>query len=100
MTNAASNLAGAVAPGELVVLYGTGLGGVQSVLFNGVAGRCSTRRRARWARRRRTPSPAGRFRWWCSAAGTASAPVAVAAGGDGSRACSRRTVRAADRRRR
>jgi uncharacterized protein (TIGR03437 family) len=38
VTNAASNLAGAVAPGELVVLYGTGLGAVQTVLFNGVAG--------------------------------------------------------------
>jgi uncharacterized protein (TIGR03437 family) len=38
VTNAASNLAGPVAPGELVVLYGNGLGGVQKVLFNGVAG--------------------------------------------------------------
>jgi uncharacterized protein (TIGR03437 family) len=38
VTNAASNLAGAVAPGELVVLYGSGLAGVQTVLFNGVAG--------------------------------------------------------------
>jgi uncharacterized protein (TIGR03437 family) len=38
VTNAASNLAGAVAPGELVVLYGAGLAGVQTVLFNGVAG--------------------------------------------------------------
>jgi trimeric autotransporter adhesin len=38
VTNAASNLAGAVAPGELVVLYGSGLGGAQTVLFNGVAG--------------------------------------------------------------
>jgi uncharacterized protein (TIGR03437 family) len=38
VVNAASNLAGPVAPGELVVLYGTGLAGVQSVLFNGVAG--------------------------------------------------------------
>jgi trimeric autotransporter adhesin len=38
VTNAASNLAGAVAPGELLVLYGSGLGGAQTVLFNGVAG--------------------------------------------------------------
>lgn len=38
VTNAASNLAGAIAPGELVVLYGTGLGAVQAVLFNGVPG--------------------------------------------------------------
>ena len=38
VTNAASNLAGAVSPGELVVLYGAGLGGVRTVLFNGVAG--------------------------------------------------------------
>jgi uncharacterized protein (TIGR03437 family) len=38
VTNAASNLAGPVAPGELVVLYGGGLGGVRKVLFNGVAG--------------------------------------------------------------
>jgi uncharacterized protein (TIGR03437 family) len=38
VTNAASNLAGAVAPGELVVLYGSGLAGAQTVLFNGVVG--------------------------------------------------------------
>jgi uncharacterized protein (TIGR03437 family) len=38
VTNAASNLPGAVAPGEMVVLYGSGLGTVQTVLFNGVAG--------------------------------------------------------------
>ena len=38
VTNAASNRAGPVAPGELVVLYGLGLGGVRTVLFNGVAG--------------------------------------------------------------
>lgn len=38
VTNAASNLAAAVAPGELVVLYGSGLAAVQTVLFNGVAG--------------------------------------------------------------
>ena len=38
VTNAASNLAGPIAPGELVVLYGSGLGGVQTALFNGVAG--------------------------------------------------------------
>ena len=43
VTNAASNLAGAVAPGELVVLYGSGLGGVQTVLFNGVAGAAALR---------------------------------------------------------
>ncbi len=38
VVNAASNLPGPVAPGELVVLYGTGLAGVQTVLFNGTAG--------------------------------------------------------------
>ena len=38
VTNAATNLPGPVAPGELVTLYGTGLGAVQSVLFNGVPG--------------------------------------------------------------
>jgi len=38
VTNAASNLAGAIAPGEMVALYGSGLGGAQTVLFNGVAG--------------------------------------------------------------
>ena len=38
VANAASNLAGAIAPGELVVLYGSGLGAAQTVLFNGVAG--------------------------------------------------------------
>jgi uncharacterized protein (TIGR03437 family) len=38
VTNAASNLTGPIAPGELVVLYGSGLGGVQSVLFNGLSG--------------------------------------------------------------
>ncbi len=38
VANAASSVAGAVAPGEMVVLYGSGLGGVQTVLFNGVAG--------------------------------------------------------------
>ncbi|MEO8369645.1 MAG: SMP-30/gluconolactonase/LRE family protein [Candidatus Solibacter sp.] len=37
VTNAASNLAGPVAPGELVAIYGSGLGGVRSVLFNGVS---------------------------------------------------------------
>ena len=37
VTNAASNLAGPVAPGELVVLYGAGLGETRTVLFNGVA---------------------------------------------------------------
>jgi uncharacterized protein (TIGR03437 family) len=38
VTNAASNLAGPLAPGEMVVLYGSGLGGVRTVLFNGVPG--------------------------------------------------------------
>ncbi len=38
VTNAASNLAAAIAPGELVVLYGAGLAAVQTILFNGVAG--------------------------------------------------------------
>src|SRR5439155_16028945 len=35
VTNAASNQAGAVAPGEVVSIYGGGLAGVQTVLFNG-----------------------------------------------------------------
>jgi len=37
VTSAASNLPGPIAPGEIVVIYGSGLGNVQSVLFNGVA---------------------------------------------------------------
>ncbi len=37
VTNAASNLAGAVAPGEVITMYGSGLAGAQSALFNGVA---------------------------------------------------------------
>jgi uncharacterized protein (TIGR03437 family) len=36
VANAASNRAGPIAPGEVVALYGSGLAGVQSVLFNGV----------------------------------------------------------------
>jgi uncharacterized protein (TIGR03437 family) len=38
VTNGASNELGSVAPGELVVVYGTGLSGARAVLFNGVAG--------------------------------------------------------------
>jgi uncharacterized protein (TIGR03437 family) len=38
VTNGASNLAGAIAPGEVVALYGSGLGSVQQVLFNGTPG--------------------------------------------------------------
>jgi uncharacterized protein (TIGR03437 family) len=38
VVNAASNLTSAIAPGELVVLFGTGMAGVQSVLFNGIPG--------------------------------------------------------------
>jgi uncharacterized protein (TIGR03437 family) len=38
VVNGASNLAGPVAPGELVVLFGTGMGAVQAVLFNGAPG--------------------------------------------------------------
>ena len=34
--NEASNLAGPIAPGEMVTLYGSGLAGTQSVLFNGI----------------------------------------------------------------
>ena len=37
VTNAASNLAGPVAPGELVTLYGSGMDGVKRVSFNGIA---------------------------------------------------------------
>jgi uncharacterized protein (TIGR03437 family) len=36
VTNAASNLAGAVAPGEVITMYGSGLAGAQTALFNGV----------------------------------------------------------------
>ena len=36
VTNAASNLAGAVAPGEVITIYGSGLAGAQTALFNGV----------------------------------------------------------------
>jgi uncharacterized protein (TIGR03437 family) len=38
VVNGASNRAGAIAPGEVVALYGAGLAGVQSVLFNGFPG--------------------------------------------------------------
>ena len=38
VTNGASNLPGPVAPGEIVVIYGSGLAGVRTVLFNGTAG--------------------------------------------------------------
>jgi trimeric autotransporter adhesin len=38
VTNAASNATGPIAPGELVTLYGTGMDGAKSVLFNGMAG--------------------------------------------------------------
>jgi uncharacterized protein (TIGR03437 family) len=36
IVNAASNRPGPIAPGEMVALYGSGLTGVQSVLFNGI----------------------------------------------------------------
>jgi uncharacterized protein (TIGR03437 family) len=36
IVNAASNRPGPIAPGEMVALYGSGLAGVQSVLFNGI----------------------------------------------------------------
>jgi uncharacterized protein (TIGR03437 family) len=35
VTNAASNQTGAIAPGEVVAIYGSGFAGVQTVLFNG-----------------------------------------------------------------
>jgi uncharacterized protein (TIGR03437 family) len=79
VTNAASNLAGPVAPGELVVLYGNGLGGVRTVLFNGVAGPLLYA----------TPGQVGAVAPYAvsgaslqvvvQSAGAASAPVAVAA---------------------
>src|SRR6185369_11913725 len=37
VTNAASNLAGAIAPGEVITLYGSGLAGAQTALLNGVS---------------------------------------------------------------
>jgi uncharacterized protein (TIGR03437 family) len=36
ITNAASNLAGPVAPGEVITMYGSGLAGAQTALLNGV----------------------------------------------------------------
>ena len=79
VTNAASNLAGAIAPGELVALYGSGLGGAQTVLFSGVAGPLLYA----------TPSQVGAVAPYAlgggtvqvvvQGAGAASAPVAVAA---------------------
>jgi len=79
VTNAASNLAGGVAPGEMVVLYGSGLGGVQTILFNGAVGPLLYA----------TPGQAGAVAPYAvgggsvqvvaQSAGTASAPVVVAA---------------------
>ncbi|MGD0775519.1 MAG: hypothetical protein ABSC05_22110 [Candidatus Solibacter sp.] len=79
VTNAASNLPGAVAPGEMVVLYGSGLGAVQTVLFNGTAGPLLYA----------TPGQVGAIAPYSlngatvqvvvRSAGTTSAPVAVAA---------------------
>ena len=68
VTNAASNLAGAIAPGELVVMYGSGLGGrADGAVQRRRRRRCCTQRRARWVRWRHTRSAAGRCRWWCRA---------------------------------
>src|SRR6202040_1161092 len=37
VTNGASNVSGAIAPGEIVTLYGTGLGPLQLTQFTGAA---------------------------------------------------------------
>ena len=78
VTNAASNLAGAVAPGELVVLYGSGLAGVQTVLFNGVAGPLLYATPGQVGAVAPYAVAGGSVQVVVQSAGAASAPVAVA----------------------
>jgi len=78
VTNAASNLPGAVAPGELVVLYGAGLGGVRTVLFNGVAGPLLYAAPGQVGAVVPYAVGAGSVQAVVQSAGAASAPVAVA----------------------
>jgi uncharacterized protein (TIGR03437 family) len=78
VTNAASNLAAAVAPGEMVVLYGAGLGGVQTVLFNGVAGPLLYATPGQVGAVVPYSVGGGTVRVFVESAAAASAPVAVA----------------------
>jgi uncharacterized protein (TIGR03437 family) len=78
VANAASNLSGPVAPGELVVLYGTGLAGVQSVLFNGVAGPLLYAAAGQVGAVVPYAVTGGTVQVVAQATGTSSAPVAVA----------------------
>ena len=79
VTNAASNLAGPIAPGELVVLYGSGLGGVQTALFNGVAGPMLYATPGQVGAVAPYSVNGGPVQVVVQSAGAASAPVAVAA---------------------
>src|ERR1019366_9511679 len=74
----ASNLAGPVAPGELVVLYGNGLGGVRTVLFNGVAGPVLYATPGQGGAVAPYAVAGGSQQVVVQSAGAASAPVAVA----------------------
>jgi uncharacterized protein (TIGR03437 family) len=78
VTNAASNLAGPIAPGELVVLYGSGLGGVRTVLFNGVAGPLLYATPAQVGAAAPYAVSGGSQQVVVQSAGAASAPVVVA----------------------
>jgi uncharacterized protein (TIGR03437 family) len=78
VTNAASNLAGPVAPGELVVLYGSGLGGVRTVLFDGVAGPVLYATPGQVGAAAPYAVSGGSQQVVVQSAGAASAPVAVA----------------------
>jgi uncharacterized protein (TIGR03437 family) len=77
VVNAASNLPGPVAPGELVVLYGTGLAGVQSVLFNGVAGPLIYTSAGQTGTAVPYSTTGGTVQVVAQAAGSSSAPAAV-----------------------
>ncbi len=77
VVNAASNLPGPVAPGELVVLYGTGLAGVQTVLFNGIAGPLLYTTSGQAGATVPYAVSGGTVQVVAQSAGTSSAPVAV-----------------------
>jgi uncharacterized protein (TIGR03437 family) len=77
VVNAASNLPGPVAPGELVVLYGTGLAGVQTVLFNGTAGPLLYTTSGQAGAAVPYAVSGGTVQVVAQSAGTSSAPVAV-----------------------
>jgi uncharacterized protein (TIGR03437 family) len=78
VVNAASNLAGSIAPGELVVLYGTGLARVQTVLFNGLAGPLLYATAGQVGAVVPYAVAGGTVQVVAQAAGTSSAPVSVA----------------------